>query len=330
MLSAKTSPMLSTLRTWVSNNPWRKMAETDRKVFAICVTAAFFFWLILNLSREYTIEREVAVNYVVDPERVLASDLPATVLADVSGNGWTLIMESIRPGPLPVTVDVRGSNNIRLSSAELTNQIERRLASGALDVTATDFETVQVLTTPLAGKRVPIVANIGLALAPGHVVVDSLYLSPDSVTINASNDAVDTIDFWPTSRLVITDLAGRVEGEVALATPPDNMTLSRPSVIYSVLAEPYIQRRVTVPIEVVNVPAGVAYELTPREVEVVVSMPQSAYRRVRSGDFRVEADASTLRDGSYSPSLALKLTAQPKLAVDAYLTERVVTYYTLQ
>ena len=322
--------MLSTLRSWISNNPWQKMAETDRKVFAICVTAAFFFWLILNLSRDYTIEREVAVNYVVDPERVLASDLPATVRADVLGNGWTLIMESLRPGPLPVTVDVRGNTNVRLTSAELTNQIERQLASGALNVTATNFESVQVLTTPLAGKRVPIVPNIGIALAPGHVVVDSLILSPDSVTINASNDAVDTIDFWPTSRLVVTSLAGRAEGEVALATPPENMTLSRPTVTYSILAEPYIQRRVTVPITMVNVPRGVAYELTPREVEVVVSMPQSAYRRVRPGDFRVEADASTLRDGSYSPSLALKLTAQPKLAVDAYLTERVVTYYTLQ
>ena len=324
--------MLSTLRQWLSNNPWQKMAETDRKVFAICVGAAFIFWLILNLSREYTVQREIQLNYAVASERVLAGSLPSTVDADVRGQGWNLLLESLyQPGPLPITIQVEdGGGNNRLTTAELTSQIERNLTSGALNVTRTDFESIQILTTPLAGKRVPIVPNIAVTVAPGFVIVDSLYLSPDSVTVNASNDAVDTIDFWPTRRMSVLNVGGRAEGEAPLEIPPDNITLSRPTSLYSVRTEPFIQRTVRVPITVVNAPAGENFELTPREVEVLVGMPQSAYRRVKPSDFRVEADASTMRDGSYSPAVALRITKQPKLAVNAYLGQRVATYYTIQ
>ncbi len=83
--------MQSILRTLLSKNPLKEMAETDRKVLAICLGAAFVFWLILNLSRNYTINRQVPIGYLVDSERVLVGRMPELLDATITGSGWNLL-----------------------------------------------------------------------------------------------------------------------------------------------------------------------------------------------------------------------------------------------
>lgn len=306
------------------------MAETDRQVFAICVGAAFIFWLILNLSQDYTISREVELTYLVDPERVLISEMPGDIETDLTGSGWSLIWESLRPGPVRVTVDVRDPDRSRLSRDELQQQIRRSLSSGSIRVDYLDFESVPILTTPLAGKRVPIRSNITVQPQAGFLIVDSLYLSPDSVTINAANDVLDTIESWATTPLDIAALNGRAEAQINLVKPKQGITLGNRDVLFSVRSEPFIERIINVPITVVNAPAGQRYELTPATVDIKVSLPQSAFDRVTAQEFRVVADVGTMRDGSFSPSLPLVLVEQPKEVVSAFLALGVVTYYGMQ
>ena len=306
------------------------MAETDRKVFAICIGAAFAFWLILNLSQDYTIEREVSIDYLIQPDRVLVGNMPRDITADIAGQGWNLIVEGLRPGALPITVDVREEEDARLTSQQLRQQIERRLSSGALQVEDMDFESIPILTTPLAGKRVPIRAVGAVQPAPGYVVIDSFRLAPDSITINSANDVLDTIDFWPTVALRIDNLSGRNEGTIPLAIPPEGLTLSRPSVLYSVRAEPFIQRRITVPITVRNAATAVNFEISPQSVDIDVSIPQSAYHTLDVADFTVVADVSKLRDGNFSPEIALQITEQPADVVSAFLEQRTVTFYEIR
>ena len=322
--------MLSTLRQWMRNNPWRQMADTDRQVFAICVGAALAFWLILNLSQEYTVRRAVALDYLVDPGRVLVGTMPGTIETDVSGQGWTLIWEGLRPGPLPVTIDIRENEDNRLTTAQLKQQIQRNLSSGALSVGYIDFREIPILTTPLDGKRVPVRHDIQVRPAPGFVIIDSLYVSPDSITISAAGDVLEELDSWPTAPLDIVNLNGRAEAQVALIAAGEGITLSETSVLYSVAAEPFIQHRLRVPIRVVNAPEGERYEINPREVDVLVSVPQSQFGRITPDDFRVEANIANLRDGNFSPSVALQLIATPKQVVSAFLQEKVATYYAIR
>ncbi|MEM9258301.1 MAG: hypothetical protein AAGA62_01575, partial [Bacteroidota bacterium] len=124
--------MRSTLKRLTTNNPIRRMASTDRKVLAICIAAAFIFWLILNLSREYPIRREVQLTYKIAPDRVLVGQIPETIEAEVTGNGWDLIWESLRPGALPVTIDLEDNESLRLTKPDLTQKIRRKLSTGGM------------------------------------------------------------------------------------------------------------------------------------------------------------------------------------------------------
>ena len=81
---------------------------------------------------------------------------------------------------------------------------------------------------------------------------------------------------------------------------------------------------------VINAPEGERYEITPATVDVTVSVAQSAYDRVGPAEFKIIADVGNRRDGSFSPSVALEITEQPRAVVSAFLGAQTVTYYAIR
>ncbi len=322
--------MLSILRRLISRNPLPKMAETDRKVLAICMTAAFVFWLILNLSQEYSIRRDVTLEYVVDPERVLVGRMPETLEADVSGPGWNLVWESLVPGPLPVTIDIRNRDNLRLTNAELRQKVQRRLSSGALAVDNLGFESVTILTTPKEGKRVPVLSEISLAFANGFMAVDLPVLEPDSVTVSGSTDVLEDVTYWPTEALELKNVNSSVRRIVSLAKPGEGLTLSRNEINYSLAVEAFIQKIIEVPVTVVHAPEVGSYSITPSSISLRVSVPQTDYESINASNFRLVADLENLRNEDGRNSVPIILQEQPDEVISVFFETRSVEYYLIK
>lgn len=322
--------MRSILKLLLSKNPLREMAATDRKVLAVCIGAAFVFWLILNLSRDYSINRPVSVAYQVDPERVLVGNMPEQLDARISGSGWNLIWESLRPTPASVAVDVRNRENFRLSSMDLERQIRRNLSSGQLTVSLPGFEATPVLTTPKEGKRVPLVNRVRVQFAEGHVAVAAAALLPDSVTINGSLDALEDISEWPTEELNLTQIAQPVIRSVNLVSPPKGLTLSRNEVGYNLPVEAFIQQTLLVPVRVANGRPGTSYEYAPKNVTLTINVPQSIFGSLRAQDFDVVIDLGDEVVGETSKNIPLTVLRKPATARIIRMEPQVAGYYVVQ
>jgi len=318
------------LKELLSKNPLREMAETDRKVLAVCLTAAFVFWLILNLSRDYSITRPVVVDYLVDPERVLVGRMPETLDGNISGSGWNLIWESFRRGPLPVEVDVRNRENLRLSALDLERQAGRNLSSNKLKITLPGFESLPILTTPKEGKRVPVTSRVTVTYAEGHLAVSPPELRPDSITISGALDALEDLSEWPTEPLLFENANKPITTVVRLAAPGEGLTLSRPEINFSLNVEAFIEESVTVPVRLANGEAGYNYEFTPKDITLTVSLPQSAFGSLRADDFELVADLTGLRAGDVANSVPLTLVRKPVSVVSVRFEPRVVEYYVVE
>ncbi|MEM9929140.1 MAG: hypothetical protein AAF840_04940 [Bacteroidota bacterium] len=320
--------MLSTLRKLLTNNPLRQMAPPDRKILAICLGAAFVFWLILNLSRDYDISRDIAVSYQVDPERVLVGRMPAQIEAKVSGNGWNLIWESLRPGDLPIEIDVTTRQNPRITSSELERKINRKLSSGKLSASLPGFESIPILTTPQEGKRVPIVNKVAVDFAPGYFSPAGPSITPDSITVNGATDALEEIDSWPTTDLQLEQVNNSIIARsVTLLYPEEGITLSREKVSFDLPVEAFIQEKITVPVTIDNAPRLHKIEYSPKEVTIRVSLPQSAYGSLRAEDFLLVADLSGDNGSTASNTVPLTLRRKPKVALGVLFEPGVVEYY---
>ncbi len=319
--------MRSTLRTLLRNNPLKEMAETDRNVFAICLGAAFVFWLILNLSRDYTVNREVPVSYLLDSERVVVGRMPELLDATITGSGWNLLWESFRERNLKLEVDLQNKENTRLTGTSLERELSRKLSSSEVSIALPGFESVPILTTPKEGKRVPIVSKVIASFDEGHLAVSPPIIRPDSITISGAIDALEEINNWPTEALALNGLNKTEPKVVQLEAPPEGITLSRSEVSYVLEVEAFIQQEITVPVRLENAPAGSKYEYTPKTVNLLMSVPKSSYGSFKADDFKLVADLTGLTAGASGNNVPITLERKPGVARGIRFTPRVVEYY---
>ena len=321
--------MLSILRKLLNKNPLREISETDRKVLAICIGAAFVFWLILNLSRDYSIRKSVNINYLLDPERVLVETepVPTSQVITIEGSGWDLLWENLRWNNIQVNIDLRGKKNLEINRSDLESQITRNLSNGDLRVTNIDFSRRNIYTNPKAGKRLPIVSRVEVNFADGFVATQMPVFTPDSVTVSGSEDVLDNLENWPTEELVLNNVDEDVRQSVKLAPGGPGVTPSRENVQFTLEAEAFIQRQIEVPVTVLHASAVDSFQIIPPSVTLTVSLPQSSYYAIRPEDFLVVADLADNRNDNGKNIVPLELRRQPQATIGIVMQTKSVEYY---
>ena len=322
--------MQFSLRRILSLSPLRpllRMQPPDRKVFLVCLGAAFVFWLILNLSQEYEINKTVQLDYVVDPERVLVGTMPHSIPVELRGQGWNLIWESLRSSELPVEVDLRNRDNLLLTRSELQLDVQRQLSSGALSIASLGFDGATILTTPMEGKRVPIRSQVRIRYANGYQRSGAIRLTPDSVTVAGAADVLEDITEWETEIVQLTDIRRDVLLNVALAAPPAGITLSRETVLVEIDVRPYIEQRITVPVTVINPPPADSFRVFPETVDLEVAVSQDYYGTLGPEDFRLVADLENLTSTGGQNTVPLSLVGRPPGVVSVHYRPRGVEFY---
>ncbi|MEL7161577.1 MAG: hypothetical protein AAFN92_12535 [Bacteroidota bacterium] len=307
------------------------MAATDRQVMAICLGAAFIFWLILNLSGDYDIRRTARVELLTSPDRTLSTDLENDLAqVEISGQGWDLIWQSLRAAEIPVSVDIGDKESFSFSSLDLEKQVARRLSSGDLTVSVIEYEPIKVYTSPKDNKRVPIVPRYRVTYAPGHSGVGPAALVPDSVTVIGPADALQDVNSWPTEEAVFAEVDESLRQSIPLVAPEaENLSLAQGSITLTQNVEAIIQRVVTVPVRVLNPPADGKYRLVPEAVDLSVTLPQSAYKALRPGDFRLVVDLAEMRGAAENNTVPLELVGKPEIVNGVYFSPRAVEFYVI-
>jgi YbbR domain-containing protein len=303
------------------------MATTDRQVLLFCMLLALVFWLILNLSQEYRVDRQVVLTYQTGPDRVVAGDPPREVPVQLIGTGWNLIWESLTGQEIDVVIDVSESNEVQLSSSLLQQQVARNLSSGDFIVENMGYESRTVYTTPRDGKKVPILPSVSATFKPGYFSPRGVVLTPDSVTVSGAGDVLDTINAWPMQPIELRDLEEDRLFLARLQAPPAGLVLNHEDVRVSLDVEAFIEQQIQVPIRVRNAPASDSFRIFPNTVTLVLTTPQRKYGKYKPGDFRVEADIAEVRGVSGSNTIPLRVVRVPESIKSVMITPRAVEYY---
>lgn len=324
--------MLTILRKLLNKNPLREISETDRKVLAICMTAAFVFWLILNLSRTYTIRKTVSFNYLLDPERTLAQDSPVLSSQEIAieGPGWDLIWESLSFDDLAVELDLRGRKNLEITRPDLQRRIIRQLSSGDLSVNNLDFVRKTIITAPKEGKTVPVTSRVKTSFADGFLATGQPVFVPDSIVVTGPGDLLAELTEWPTEAVSVTEVEEDVRQTVALAPPANSLTPSRSTVEYTLDVEAFIQRTLDVPVTVINAPEVDSFQIIPAVVRLRVTLPQTSYYLIGPDDFSIVADLGDTRNENGKNSVPLTMRLQPAATISATMETRAVEFYIIK
>ncbi len=310
-------------------NPISGLPTADRKLLLLSTAAAAFFWLILQLSQEYSIEQPVNLAFELPDKKTFAYPPPEQVIATLTGSGWNLIVQQINGRKIQLDFSMIDDQRLPLTTSLVSNQIQRKLVSGKVRVTGLTFNGMDLELEDMVSVRLPIRNRISLSYAEGFKQLNDLRTSPDSVTLSGPAGTLPDFQEWPTDTLVLTNLRADQELSLPLRRPARGLQLDTNAVTIQIRTEAYTQKTVFLPVTVRNAPPRDSLRLFPSQVRADVTVGLSAYSAISADSFEIVADMKKAGTGG-SNSVPLIISRRPQNILGVQLDQRSVEYYIIK
>ncbi|MDZ7716051.1 MAG: CdaR family protein [Balneolaceae bacterium] len=244
-------------------------------VFIVALILAICLWLMINLSRNYTLNVNLPISLGNIPaDQSLAEDLPSFATVSITGEGWKLI--NIYNNPPRIYVDV-----VR-DEVNLFDQIQQQMnAQPNVMVQKVQPLTLNPELEARVTKKVPVVSNTEVSFAGQYDFVSTPSVQPDSITISGAGSLLQGVESWPTDSVQINNVKEDISESISLKEPGNLIQLSTEEVTYQAEVEQYTEAESRVFIQTHNLPIGRSVSFSPSSVTVKYNVPIDEYNEVR-------------------------------------------------
>ena len=266
-------------------------------VFLFFILVSATFWLLETLNEDYENEISIPVEYVNVPDNVvITSDVPSEIKARIADKGFTLFnyyILSKKSEPVKVNfLDYQEKgNSVRITSTEIQKQLLKILESSSRLVSFKP-EGFEMVYTRGQAKRVPVRLK-GSVTAKQQYDITDIAFSPDTLTIYAPEDILDTIHVVFTAPISYHELSDNLSFDTEM-TRPRNVKFVPDKVTVQVSVAQLTEKTVEVPIHTINVPAGKIMRTFPSKAKITFQTVLSNFDKVNASDFYICVDYNTL------------------------------------
>lgn len=167
-------------------------------LFFVCLFIAVIIWLFTALSENYEQEINVGLSYVLPESQTTTIPLPQEAHLLVSSSGWQLVKEGFRHRAMSLDVSDLDDKPVLLTNNHLG--LFTAGLPGNMHIVQVIPDTIDLHLEPLAERKVPIVLNADF-MDRTDIVVDSIYIHPDSITIRGPKSLITDITYWSTEAI---------------------------------------------------------------------------------------------------------------------------------
>ena len=268
-------------------------ANKEFVVFMVFLALSGIFWLLTTLNQVYEHEFAIPVSVVGVPKNaVLTSDETDTVRMTIRDKGITLLTymygDVLRKINVSFKTYSKSNGTGSISASELQKLVYQQLASGSR-ITSVKPDKLEFYYNYGAKKMVPVRWS-GRVMPEEMFFISRVAYNPDSITIYASHEKLDSINVVYTEQLNYANFRDTLNANCELAKikgvkmVPDHV---RVTFFTDVLTEEQIEG---VPIKAINMPVGKHLRTFPAKVNISFVTGVSVYRNLKPTDFTVVAD----------------------------------------
>lgn len=244
-------------------------------VFIVALILAMALWLMVNLSRDYTLNIELPIQLgVVPAERALVSDLPTTATVSVTGEGWKLI--NLYNNPPTINIDVKDAE------VDLFDQVQQQMnATLNVNIQRVQPQNLTVELEDRVSKKVPVRSAVKTSFSEQYGFLDPPTITPDSITIDGAASLLKDIEEWSTKSIQIDNVTEDIARTVPLESPSEVINLSRDEVSFEADVVEYTEGEMQANISTRNLPPGRMVSYSPLAVRIKYDVPIEEYADVQ-------------------------------------------------
>lgn len=318
-------------RLWETAKKVRDLLLSHRSreflIFLFFVFVSFCFWLLQVLNDDYETEFSVPLRLKNLPgDVVLTSEPPDELRIGVKDRGTVLANYMLGRTFYPVTIDyedyANGGSQVRIPVSTLTKKISSQL-NQSTRLLAVRPDTVTYVCVKGKAKKVPVRLHGETGLDRQYYVCD-IACSPDSVTVYAPQEILDTITAAYTQPLSLKNATDTVRRRVTLAKVPGAKFTPTWSDV-TIQVDMYSEKTVEVPVRGIDFPADKVLRTFPSKVQVTFQVGLSRFKSVTADDFLVGVPYETIL-ADRKEKCELQLKSAPRYAKHVRISPKEVDY----
>lgn len=253
-------------------NNWRKIISRDLPVFVSFVLVATLLWWVraINTSRDSAVDIRVRYTGVSD-EVFFVTPLPDKVRVEVHDSGKRIRQINHEKPELVINLHsyLRQDAGEFSISSEIIHERVCDLLPGTMSVMRIHPNHFDVSYYHQHKKVVPVRWAGTITPADQYQLQGDVQLDPAKITIYGQKETIQSISYVETEALIVEQVQDSVNQMVNLQ-PTANIRYSESQVRIRCYSEQYTEKRFTLPIEVLGVPAGGKIRLFPAKAEIIV------------------------------------------------------------
>jgi len=305
-------------------------SKTNREflIFLLFLLLSGIFWLMMTFNETYEKEIVLPVRYFNVPQSaVLTSGESDSIHVNISDKGFSLFAFIYSRDSHTIDIDFTkyalpdGIGSV--PAIDLQHMIEQLLPTSA-KITSLKTEKLVFYYNNGEKKKVPVRWRGHLKTDPHYFIAKTL-IEPDSVTIFASREKLDSIHYVYTRELnysdihdtlIVTSELQRMQG---VKIVPNRVKIN---IQTDVLTEETID---SIPVVGINMPKGKVLRTFPSRVSVKIVTGMKNYKAIMPSDILVVADYEQFKDET-SDKCTLQVKKVPEGVSRATLNIKQVDY----
>lgn len=299
-------------------------------VFLFFLLTAFIFWYLTTMNHEYEMTYTVKLELKNVPDNVMLTEpLPEEMEVVLKDQGDKLVEYKARGKMKLLALDYRqyahanAMGRTAIHGAELNKLLSAKLASST-QIVSTSLDTLQYYAADARGVKLPVRLR-GTIGTNRQYAIEYVELIPDSVTVFAARQLIDTMTAVYTPYVDYRELTDSVKHQLELGTGKWGIRYSPSSVLLNVAVSPYVNKSVQVPIEGYMFPYGQQLKTFPSKAKVSFRVSLDDFREVTEQDFRILVRHSQICDNT-SGKVVLALDEMPDNITDVVIEPMEVDY----
>lgn len=309
--------------------------KNDKRVAAylVCVVIATGFWFLNALSKVYTIELMVPVQYYNFPNnKTFAGHLPEQFELTVRAHGFTLLRQKagFLFGPLEFNVNEmtndRMTENKRTRFAFPTRQFLTELSyqmSSDLEILNMNPDTLYFGFGQMTQKQVRVKPIVQVNLKKQYQLSGEIKSAPTDVLVSGPQKILDTLQFVYTRKQVLDNIDEPVKIKADIE-PLKEMYYNRQTVDLSVPVEEYTEAQLSVPVTLQDAPSNLKVKLFPARLKISFLVGLSQFSEIRPDNFKLVVSYSDIEKGAQR--LPVKMLSIPPFLYDVKISPEEIEY----
>ncbi|MCX6297238.1 MAG: CdaR family protein [Bacteroidetes bacterium] len=315
-----------------NNSNLKGNAQLNRRVitFMFCLLISIFIWLLMSLSKEYSISVSFPVKYINLPnDKLITNHLPENISVEIKATGFNLLDYKLRQNRNTLLIDIKNAspisvrNNYYVDCNDQLDVITGQLTN-AIKVVSVNPDTIFISYNKKISKLVPVKTNISMDFDEQYQLTDSILINPRFIYVFGTSEALEKISFVETVPIKLKKISGTIDLKLELNRPIANKQIeySQNTIQARVNVTKYTEALMELPIEVENLPLGLNLKTFPDKITVKYQVAFDDYGKISSSDFKLVVDYSKIDPGSNK--LKVQLVKSPaKVRVIKFSNEKV-------